>query len=571
MTPPRRPTAANNTAYSYIRFSTPEQAKGDSLRRQTAKAADYCERSGLTLDTRLKMRDLGISAFKGNNATQGALGVFLRAIETGKVAKGSTLIVESLDRLTRNQIEEALELFMGIIRAGVRIVTLTPEQLFEKGKLELTQLVIALVVLSRGHEESAMKAARLSAAWAAKRGRMDKIKLTGRCPAWLKLSADKTEFVVKPAAATTIKRIYAMAIAGHGLETITRTLNREAVDSIARVPRWHRSYVAKILKSRSTFGEFQPHTGGVGHRKPIGEPIPNYYPAIISEQDYYRVQAAMHHRDGRRGRPATKHTNLFTGIAFDANDKSPMVMMYKGQNSRRGLISSAAMRGEKGASPYCSIPMEPFEQLFLAWAVNLTATNMGEDATANKQHELDAATAKLDELDRRVETIKQKIESAGNVDVLLDLLIRHDTDRKSLAEHVEKLRREVAPAAATDHLDQSRQIIHQLYTPAPRQGVLMMLDTVPETERMQLRHRLREAVQGLIDRIDMTAHRTGHTCHITADITMRSGASHLLKAAIHRDNTITDIISVPIPADPDKARKMRAIFQPHMKMKPTPP
>lgn len=35
------PTTA--TAYSYIRFSTPEQAKGDSSRRQTAGTAAICQ------------------------------------------------------------------------------------------------------------------------------------------------------------------------------------------------------------------------------------------------------------------------------------------------------------------------------------------------------------------------------------------------------------------------------------------------------------------------------------------------------------------------------------------------
>jgi hypothetical protein len=30
-------SAVESTAYSYVRFSSPEQAKGDSLRRQTEK------------------------------------------------------------------------------------------------------------------------------------------------------------------------------------------------------------------------------------------------------------------------------------------------------------------------------------------------------------------------------------------------------------------------------------------------------------------------------------------------------------------------------------------------------
>jgi hypothetical protein len=46
-------------AYSYVRFSTPEQAKGDSHRRQTEKAAKYAAENGLELDTELRLADLG--------------------------------------------------------------------------------------------------------------------------------------------------------------------------------------------------------------------------------------------------------------------------------------------------------------------------------------------------------------------------------------------------------------------------------------------------------------------------------------------------------------------------------
>jgi DNA invertase Pin-like site-specific DNA recombinase len=35
-------------AFSYVRFSTREQRKGDSLRRQTKATADWCGRNGVT-------------------------------------------------------------------------------------------------------------------------------------------------------------------------------------------------------------------------------------------------------------------------------------------------------------------------------------------------------------------------------------------------------------------------------------------------------------------------------------------------------------------------------------------
>jgi hypothetical protein len=66
-----------------IRFSTPQQKLGDSLRRQTEKAAKYAAEHGLTLDTELKMTDAGVSAFRGKNASTGALGGFVRAVESG--------------------------------------------------------------------------------------------------------------------------------------------------------------------------------------------------------------------------------------------------------------------------------------------------------------------------------------------------------------------------------------------------------------------------------------------------------------------------------------------------------
>src|SRR5687768_12023022 len=43
------PTAP--VAFSYVRFSTPEQAKGDSLRRQTEATEEWCRRNAIPLDT----------------------------------------------------------------------------------------------------------------------------------------------------------------------------------------------------------------------------------------------------------------------------------------------------------------------------------------------------------------------------------------------------------------------------------------------------------------------------------------------------------------------------------------
>ena len=90
----------STVAYSYVRFSTPAQAEGDSLRRQTEAAQKWCEKNGARLDTTITLRDRGKSAYLGEhrkNPDRHALAGFLKLVEAGKVSRGSALIVESLD------------------------------------------------------------------------------------------------------------------------------------------------------------------------------------------------------------------------------------------------------------------------------------------------------------------------------------------------------------------------------------------------------------------------------------------------------------------------------------------
>ena len=69
-------------AYSYIRFSTPDQIKGDSLRRQLEGSRQWADDNGYELDTSL--RDLGVSAYSGANRTEGSLRKFIEMIEIGR-------------------------------------------------------------------------------------------------------------------------------------------------------------------------------------------------------------------------------------------------------------------------------------------------------------------------------------------------------------------------------------------------------------------------------------------------------------------------------------------------------
>lgn len=59
-----------------------------------------------------------MSAYDRSNVVRGALGGFLEAVNRGRIEPGSYLLVESLDRLFRAQVLEALKVFISILEKG---------------------------------------------------------------------------------------------------------------------------------------------------------------------------------------------------------------------------------------------------------------------------------------------------------------------------------------------------------------------------------------------------------------------------------------------------------------------
>ena len=110
------------------------------------------------------MRDIGLSAYSGANISEGALGKFIASIEQGSVASGSVLIVELLDRLSRQQTSKALLLLLRIVEKGITIATLIDGQTYSDS-VDTYQLMMSLVIMQRAHDESLTKSDRLTAVW----------------------------------------------------------------------------------------------------------------------------------------------------------------------------------------------------------------------------------------------------------------------------------------------------------------------------------------------------------------------------------------------------------------------
>ena len=300
-------------AYSYIRMSSAEQLKGDSLRRQLERSRRYAAQHGLELDE--SMQDLGVSAFKGLNRERGALSRFLQLVRDGRVERGSYLLVENLDRLSRQSPIEALEPFLAVIKAGIRLVTLADEQEYDEERLtrEPWGLMGSIMVMMRAHEESKIKSDRLGAAWRQKQLTAHKKKMSKKCPGWLRLSDDRKKFEVIRERAKIVRNIFLWVAEGTGLHGVVKRLNEEGVPSLGGA-HWYAASVSRLVADDVVLGTYQPHTTRDGGRRPVGEPVPNYYPPIVSPELAARARSNLPETIHQAGRRGETFSNIFTGI-----------------------------------------------------------------------------------------------------------------------------------------------------------------------------------------------------------------------------------------------------------------
>lgn len=300
--------------YSYIRFSDPKQATGDSVKRQTAYAATWAKDHGMTLDDTLTLRDEGLSAYHQKHVTQGALGAFLAAVSDGRVPVGSVLIVENLDRLSRAAPIVAQGQLAQIINAGIRVITAGDDKEYSQEALEKDQsaLIMSVVSMIRAHAESDLKSKRVKNAVRSRceawingdfRGRI----VNGRDPGWVRWNAETKRFEHIPERAEAMRKAISLFLDGYGHVRIFAALEKTGMRVTGQKSA---GWLYNLIR--------RPDIIGTRLLKADGEKfeLKNYYPPLVSEDEYNRVLVACAERS-RAPRSAggkSKIAGLFTGL-----------------------------------------------------------------------------------------------------------------------------------------------------------------------------------------------------------------------------------------------------------------
>lgn len=417
-------------AYSYIRMSSQQQLKGDSLRRQLDKSREYAAENNLDLDEGL--RDIGISAWTGENLKDGALGQFLQLVKTGRIERGSFLLVESLDRLSRREVRNAIGPFVEIINAGITIVTLVDKQTYSETTVDenWTQLMMSLAIMSRAHEESQTKSARLKEAHAARRKRASEGvgRFSPQIWGWIdqvQAGPDKFEYRLNQHA-ETIKKIFEMADSGLGQLVITRRLNEAKILSPRGRP-WQQPNIGEILKNEAVIGTYQPTHSVNKKTVPYGQPIKGYLPAAVSDELFWRVQRNRQIRitGGKKG---DKLSNLFSSLCSCEHCGGPIRMRTNGSKNYPNLKYLHC--DNKYRDIQCSGPGGNFRYDFVERAILDHVREFDADLGVgpyfeNKENvktQIAEAECTLEEADKIRKNLLRAIELADGETVTLDLL-----------------------------------------------------------------------------------------------------------------------------------------------------
>ncbi len=536
-------------AYSYLRFSTSEQAEGDSLRRQTEISQRYADQCGLDLDQELTFQDLGVSAYRGQNVEEGALGSFIQAVEHGHVKRGSFLLVENLDRMSRQNVYTAFMRFSTILDLGVNVVTLQDGKVYsaKDGNMGFGDIMMSLASMHRAHEESATKAKRHIAMWEGKRQKAEQgIKMTAMCPAWLSLDKKTGTFQVNEKRATLVRRMFDMYLDGMGQGKIAETLNNERVFPFSkRSQGWHPTYVHKILTNSATIGEFQPHrtdrSKGKRNRVPVGEIIQGYYPAVVDRKTFFKVERMRKTKRHVSGRSTTNYANLFTGIAKCGSCGGTMVFESKGGGYDYLLCSNARRKYN------CKRHAWKNQQAKAHIIMNLAELDCREmypemfaktqDAVAEIEDEIMVKEAELEKvmtlLGRTTELLVERAES----EALLAKLDTLEGDRDTLRRQIEALR---------ESLDSKRE---RAITASEDYGTVdKALDQFLETERdgdqgakVVARRRIHQLLRRIIDKVVFIPAREADQdeLHGTIEIIFKGVEGYFRRIKVNKDQMIS--------------------------------
>jgi DNA invertase Pin-like site-specific DNA recombinase len=444
-------------AYIYSRVSKVIQAEeGQGISRQIDRAHQFIDmtnkrRARDNQPTYKVVDDLiidkGLSAYIGANTAENAgLGAFLEGVKSGRIPPKSLLVVEAVDRISRLEPNKARKIFMELAEYKIDVaITKFNLIVYHDNSNDFASDLLLTVGFHLAHLESQQKSERIKASFELKRKAEDEggEKRTSICPAWMNLSSCKTKFVLKQPEASVLKRIFSMKLGANiGSNRIAQILNSEGIPSFTG-GEWYSEIVLKYLKMIQTYGAFQPtnddYSTGKRVKVPSGPCKENYYPSVVTKDEFDRVQASL--RRSTKGQASPKYRNLYSGLTKCVYCGGPLSYSKPNRGKPklrcRNSINKQCNLGSVGNFDYQQI-----ETLLLKSFSSFDFRNLNYESPDQRlqylESEIERYSNELDELEKEIDEeqssrLRRRLSVKFNEkEIALDTLIEKRTELYSL-------------------------------------------------------------------------------------------------------------------------------------------
>ena len=513
---------ASNFAHLYRRVSDVRQLEGTGLGRQLDSTDSYI--ADLSLFAVKSYEDRGMSAFRGANQRHGELATILEAVKFGLIKSGEHLIIESLDRLSRQPPMDALEPLKEILRQGIIVHTVIDRKVFtyQGVNSDTSQLIGLLLSMARANEESRVKSVRVSGAWRDKREGNEI--LTAKTPGWLKVVrrnelTDPAEiahaakfdgdraFTAIPERVKALKWMFEQAAAGMSTFSIARLLNDKGVEPWGKQRkgstgkhRWMDRTVELILTTKTCLGEYRSNTvsfdeNGKRHLT-LAKVKPDYYLPAIDADLWMRANAALKKRvtNRQRGNTGEDFSNLLKGTTFCAHCGGIMHFKWTGRrpqypNTKIYPFFRCTARQDGVCENSLCPKYGPVEKGILDFVQEIDLTDDRSAEVADIERRIAEATIKLQHLDEENRSIITTYQGTRTgVTMVKENEARMDAIEKELA------------------MDRDRLLIARgAQTPSDRKAALKHLisrmGTANQQERFEIRAALNTKIREVIREI----------------------------------------------------------------------
>ena len=371
-------------AYAYVRWSTAEQGDEgrDSHHRQTTPLQAFTEVTGIpVVETVI---DKGISAFRGANARIGQLKGLLDRIESGEIEHGDYIIVESIDRLTRQKLTDSVDLIQSILKKGVRLHTVFDNKTYsyDDPSRDLETLILVGVIAKRAHEESDTKSKRLKSSWLKKRDAAETTIVSKKAPYGFRYDEQSQSFVIAEEEAQEIRYAFELLKYMGVIETLKR-INQNSKR------KWRKTHIRDLIKHKTPIGVLCLQRRNDDGTKAFDRYVPGYFPKIIEETEFDAAVSAIQSRDkeNSRGRRSPNNYNIFRHCIRCHEHQCGMIFNLQGlgNHSKRYAYLVCTDKAEKVCECENRVRFELVFGAFLAFVKKLSENRYIDERTQEKR------------------------------------------------------------------------------------------------------------------------------------------------------------------------------------------